>query len=58
MGGSGIIRTPNYPVKYEGNLNCDYQIEASPNDYVSIEFLEPFELENGMLIYLCLMSDM
>ena len=51
MGGSGIIRTPNYPVKYEGNLNCDYQIEASPNDYVSIEFLEPFELENGMLIY-------
>ena len=46
-GQSGIISSPNYPIKYEPNLRCEYKLEASPNDYVQIEFLEPFRIEGG-----------
>jgi hypothetical protein len=48
-GGSGLIMSPNYPDKYDPNLNCEYRFEASPNDYVQIDFLEPFEIERGLL---------
>ena len=46
-GGSGVIRSPKYPIKYDSNLKCEYRLEASPNDYVTLEFLEPFEIEGG-----------
>ena len=35
---------------YEPNLKCEYKLEASPNDYVQIEFQDPFQIEGGKFI--------
>ena len=35
---------------YEPNLKCEYKLEASPNDYVQIEFQDPFKIEGGKFI--------
>ena len=56
-GGNGLIMSPGYPNKYDPNLKCEYRLEASPNDYVQIEFLEPFQLEPGMLVWNFKISD-
>ena len=37
-------------MKYNPNLKCEYKLEASPNDYVQIEFQDPFKIEGGKCI--------
>ena len=34
---------------YTPNLKCEYKLEASPNDYVQIEFQDPFQIEGGKI---------
>ncbi|CAB4054630.1 CD109 [Lepeophtheirus salmonis] len=41
----GEIASPGYPNNYHSNTHCNYYINASINDYVVINFQEPFELE-------------
>ena len=42
---SGVFSSPGYPLAYKNNLQCDYNLTVPTNDYVVIEFLPPFELE-------------
>ena len=37
-------------MKYNPNLKCEYKLEASQNDYVQIEFQEPFKIEGGKFV--------
>ena len=43
---SGEFSSPGYPSLYSNNLRCDYTIVGDPEDYITLTFLEPFELEN------------
>lgn len=43
----GFLASVNYPDRYENDLQCAYVIQAEPQDYVTIQFLEPFGLEEG-----------
>ncbi|KAM4689065.1 cubilin [Discoglossus pictus] len=43
---SGQIVSPNYPNKYDNNLNCKYVINADAETFVVLSFLT-FELESG-----------
>lgn len=40
-------------MSYENNLNCEYNIMARPQDYVAIQFENPFELESSNLVHFC-----
>ena len=37
-------------MKYNPNLKCEYKLEASQNDYVQIEFQDPFKIEGGKFV--------
>ena len=41
----GQFTSPGYPISYSNNLNCQYIINAKPQDYVLINFEAPFDLE-------------
>uniref|UniRef100_A0A8C5PBH1 Cubilin n=1 Tax=Leptobrachium leishanense TaxID=445787 RepID=A0A8C5PBH1_9ANUR len=41
---SGVIVSPNYPDKYDNNMNCIYNILADPGTYIVLTF-QTFELE-------------
>ena len=43
----GQFTSPGYPISYDDNLNCQYIINAKPQDYVLINFEAPFELEHA-----------
>ncbi|XP_053323004.1 cubilin [Spea bombifrons] len=43
---SGRIVSPNYPNKYDNNLNCDYRILTSSNMFIVLSF-QNFELESS-----------
>jgi hypothetical protein len=43
----GEFVSPGYPLAYKNNLRCDYKIAMPSTDYVVIEFVAPFELEQS-----------
>jgi hypothetical protein len=49
---SGEFTSPGYPVAYRNNLRCEYQIITTPQDFVEIEFIEPFSFERECCILL------
>ena len=46
---TGVISSPGYPDQYKNNLRCKYVIDSPPNDFVILNFQEPYELERGGL---------
>ncbi len=44
---SGEFTSPGYPSAYKNKQSCNYTIVARPADFVSLTFVEPFELENS-----------
>ena len=48
---SGDFTSPGYPLAYRNNLQCDYKLAVQPNDYVVIEFVPPFELEQCKSVF-------
>ena len=48
----GVVTSPNFPQKYENNIDCTWLIELSVEKFIKIEFLS-FDLEhhyNCMLV--------
>ena len=45
---SGEFTSPGYPNAYTNGLLCDYKIITPPQDFVQIEFQDPFELESKL----------
>ena len=45
---SGEFASPGFPDKYSDGLLCDYKIIAPPQDFVQIEFQDPFEIESEL----------
>ena len=43
---AGEFSSPGYPGIYSSNLRCDYTIMADPEDFVTLSFMEPFEMED------------
>ncbi|XP_017064010.1 cubilin homolog [Drosophila eugracilis] len=43
---NGVIQSPNYPLKYPANSNCEWQLEVSPYHQIVFE-LHDVELETG-----------
>eukprot|EP00094_Tigriopus_californicus_P007479 TCALIF_07201-PA protein Name:"Similar to CUBN Cubilin (Canis familiaris)" AED:0.40 eAED:0.40 QI:0/0.87/0.82/1/1/0.88/17/121/1211 len=41
---SGIFSSPGYPIAYKTNLSCEYHILSDPEHFVSLTFLDPFEI--------------
>ena len=41
----GEFTSPGYPTRYQNNLRCEYKIIAPPQDFVQLEFSDPFALE-------------
>ena len=37
---TGIITSPNYPVSYKANDECEYEIQPQPNQDIVLTFLE------------------
>ena len=46
----GEFTSPGYPAEYAHNLNCDYRIMAKPTDFVTLNFQEPFEMEQSKFL--------
>ena len=46
---SGEFTSPGYPNAYTNGLVCDYKIITPPQDFVQIEFQDPFALESKLL---------
>ena len=51
----GEFTSPGYPAEYGHNLNCDYRIMAKPTDFVTLNFQEPFEMEQSKFLGCALM---
>ena len=45
-GRKGEIKTPNYPISYDDNLDCTWTIQADDDETVIIEFLD-FHIETS-----------
>ena len=45
---SGEFASPGFPDRYSDGLLCDYKIIAPPQDFVQIEFQDPFEIESEL----------
>ena len=43
---SGEFTSPGYPNQYMNSQVCDYKIITPPQDFVRIEFQDPFVLES------------
>ncbi len=49
---SGEFSSPGYPEPYSNQMSCNYTIVApSPQDFVALTFLEPFDLERSATCY-------
>ncbi|XP_023211999.1 cubilin-like, partial [Centruroides sculpturatus] len=42
---TGIISSPGFPANYSDKLDCEYRIEVSPSDHISLKFDERFSIE-------------
>ena len=53
---TGEFSSPGYPEVYGNSLKCNYTVVASPQDFVALTFVEPFELERSedCPTYVCL----
>ena len=54
----GEFTSPGYAAKYGNNLNCDYRIMAKPTDFVTLNFQEPFEMEQSRFYFFLTFSCM
>lgn len=45
-GDKGWVASPNYPDKYDNNLNCTYAIKVPEDKYVKLSF-DHLDIENG-----------